>query len=398
MNLLIKNATLDGARADCLIEDGRYTAIAPNLEPPEGTPVLDAGGDYLVPPFYNAHTHCPMNLFRGLADDIPLKPWLEEHIWPAEKRLTAADIRRGAMLSIDEMVASGTVFLNDMYWHEEEVLEAVAERGLRAVIGPCLIDEAPGTLATWALDMLESARRALAALPAEAARRILFAYAPHAIYTVSEKSLKWVAARAREEDAFIHVHAAETKGEFDDCMAAHGMTPVAWLDACGILGPKTVLAHCVWLTDDDCARIAERGCTITHQPCSNYKLCSGRFDYPAAVERHRCRLAIGTDGCASNNNLSMFDEMKLAALNAKAVSGDPTSGKAVDIFRAATRGGAEAFGLDGGRIAVGALGDALLIRKDAPQMTPCTNLVSNLVYSADCSCVAHVVCDGRVLV
>ncbi len=397
MSLLIQNATLNGERADCLIEDGRYTAIAPRVEPPRGATVLDAGGDYLVPPFYNAHTHCPMNLFRGLADDIPLKPWLEEHIWPAESRLTPADIRRGANLSIDEMVASGTVFFNDMYWNEEEILDVVAERGLRAVIGPCLIDDPSGSLAEKSLRSLERVRRALDGLPAEAARRILFAYAPHALYTVSEKSLRWVADRAREEDAFIHIHAAETKGEFDGCLSAHGMTPIAWLDACGILGPKTVLAHCVHLTEDDCARIAERGCTISHQPCSNYKLCSGRFDYPAAVERHRCRLAIGTDGCASNNNLSPFDEMKLAALNAKIVSGDPTSGKAEEIFRAATRGGAEAFGLDGGRIAVGALGDALLIRRDAPQMTPCTNLVSNLVYSADTSCVAHVVCDGRVL-
>ena len=397
MPLLIRNATLDGRAVDCLIDGGVYTAISPSLDAPHGAEVLDAGGDYIVPPFFNAHTHIPMNLFRGLADDIPLMPWLKEHIWPAEAKLTAADIRRGARLAIDEMVRSGTVFFNDLYWHAGEVVEAAAEGGLRAAVGPCLVDEAPGVLAARSLEDLEDTRRRHAALPPEARRRIHLAYAPHAVYTVSGKSLEWIARRARDDDAFLHVHASETKVEFDDCLAAHGMTPVAWLDKCGALGPKTILAHCVWLTDGDRELIAERGCTISHQPCSNAKLCSGAFDYRAAVERAGCRLAIGTDGCASNNNLSMFDEMKFAALNAKAASGDPSCGKAADIFRAATRGGAEAFGLDGGRIAVGALGDALLIRRDAAQMTPCTNLVSNLVYAADTSCVAAVVCDGKVL-
>lgn len=397
MSLLIKNATLNGDLTSCLIEDGIFTQIAPAIEAPEGAETLDARGDYILPPFYNCHTHSPMNLLRGYADDMELFKWLSEHIWPAEAKLTPADIRRGSAMSADEMIKSGTVFFNDMYWNGEETLAVAAETGLRAVIGTCIIEEKPGVVNPRCIESLEKTKAAYAALPADAKRRIKLSYAPHAIYTVSGETLASIAEKARAEDAFIHVHAAETKGEFDDCLKAHGMTPVAWLDKCGILTRKTLLAHCVHLTDDDMALIAERGAVISHQPCSNYKLCSGQFDYKNAVEKHHCRFTIGTDGCASNNNLSMFDEMKFAALNAKIASGDPACGKAADIFDAATRGGAETFGIDGGRIVLGAVGDAMLIRRDATQVTPCHNLVSNLVYAADTSCVSAVICDGKVL-
>lgn len=398
MALLVKNAVLDGEGTDCLIENGVFTAIAPGLEAPVGGEVLDAGGAWIVPPFYNCHTHAPMNLFRGMADDLPLFDWLQNHIWPAEAKLTPADIRRGAEEAVAEMVRTGTVFFNDMYWHSEEILDAAVAAGMRACIGPCIIDGPDGRLKPECMDEVALVKERIAALPERTRRRIRFAYAPHAVYTVSEKSLCAVGEMAAADgESFVHVHVSETAKEVADCKEKYGMSPVALLDRCGLLGRRTVLAHCVHLSQDDMELIAERGATISHQPCSNYKLASGMFDYANAVEKHGCRFTIGTDGSASNNSLSMFGEMKLAALNAKVKSGDPTSGKAEDILKAATAVGAEAFGFDGGRIAVGALGDALLVDPAVPQMKPMRNLASNLVYAADTLCVRAVVCDGKTL-
>ncbi len=395
--LLIKNANLFGTIVDCLIENGIYTVIAPNLTAPPGIPVYDAEENYIVPPFYNGHTHSPMNLLRGYADDLELFTWLSEHIWPKEATLTSDDIRQGALLSTQEMVHTGTVFFNDMYWQSEEGLYAAYKSGMRAIIGLFIIEEAPGKINPKCLASIERTKEAYAALPEEARSRIRLSYAPHAIYTVSGETLTKIAEQAKAEDAFIHIHASETKAEFDNCLRDHGCTPIAWLDKCGILSPKTILAHCVHLTDDDMALIASSKSIISHQPVSNYKLCSGQFDYKNAVEKHHCPFVIGTDGCASNNSLSFFDEMKLAALNAKIASGDPTAGKAEDIFYAATEGAAKAFGINGGKIEVGKVGDALILDRNAPQLTPCHNLISNIVYSADTSVVKATICQGRIL-
>lgn len=398
MSLLIRNALLNGTLTDCLIEGGIFTAVSPSLDAPPDAEVLDAGGAFIAPPFYNCHTHASMNLFRGMADDLELFDWLQNHIWPAEARLTAADIRRGAVDAVREMARSGTVFFNDMYWHEEQVLDVAVESGMRACIGPCLIDGKDGKLTPECLENLRLVKRRISCLPAAARRRIRLAYAPHAVYTVSENSLRMVAEMAAEDqEAFIHVHASETAKEVADCRAKYGISPIALLDRCGLLGERTILAHCVHLSDDDMEIIAARGATISHQPASNFKLCSGVFDYDGVVRRHHCKLAIGTDGAASNNSLSMFGEMRLAALGAKIGSGDPTCGKAEEIFAAATSAGARAFGFGKGRIAVGEPGDAILLDANAPCMRPCHNLASNAVYSADATCVRATICDGRVL-
>jgi 5-methylthioadenosine/S-adenosylhomocysteine deaminase len=175
------------------------------------------------------------------------------------------------------------------------------------------------------------------------------------------------------------------------------MTPIAWLDTCGMLTPKTILAHSIHLTKDDITLIRDRGCVIAHMPCSNLKLASGQFRFHEVAEQNGCRVTIGTDGCASNNNLSMLDEMKFAALSAKGETHSPTAAPAKTVFDCATRHGAEAFGIDAGVIAEGKLADALLIDLQHPLTVPCHNLVSNLVYSADSSCIDTVICDGRVL-
>ena len=394
-SLLIRNARLDKKPTDALIVDGVFQTIAPEIPAPDGIDILDAEGKILAPAFYNAHTHSAMTLFRGYADDMQLFPWLNDYIWPAEAHLTANDVYIGTKLAILEMIRSGTVFFNDMYWYPATTFRAAEEMGMRALIGRFCLEGEPGVVLQRNIDEVAELEQAYEA--SNAKDRLALSYAPHAIYTVCEKNLKKFAEQAKAAGAMIHVHAAETKKEVDDCLEAHGMSPIAWLDHCGILTPKTILAHCVHLFEDDIRLIKERGSVIAHMPSSNYKLCSGDLKFKQAYEEGGCRMTIGTDGCASNNNLSMFDEMKLAALSAKLRSGDPSSGRASDILKIATEYGAAAFGIHGGVIAEGYAGDAILFDGDLPCMVPESHLDANIVYSADTSCVDSVVCAGRVL-
>lgn len=392
--VLIRHACLNGRETDLFIKDGVFHRIAPILACQADT-VLEAAGKIIVPPFYNCHTHAGMTLLRGYADDMELFTWLNRYIWPAEARLKPDDIYHGTRLAILEMIRSGTLFFNDMYWHSEAALRAVEEMGVRAALGRLFIEESVGKIS----DRNISGNAALEARyhDSPARNRVLLTYAPHAIYTVSGETLREIAQQATAEGAFIHTHVAETRQEVTDCHKAHDMSPVAWLDACGILGPKTVLAHCVHLTADDIALIRDRGATVVHMPWSNAKLASGQFDYRTVVEEGSCRFAIGTDGCASNNSLSMFGEMKAAALLAKLGANDPACAKDTSIWEAATRGGAAAFGLNAGIIAEGALADALLLNPDNPLLVPNHHLAANMVYSADSSCVDSAICAGRVL-
>ena len=389
-SLLIRNATLNGAAVDALILDGVFTEIAQSIKPPSDVAVLDAGGKILAPAFYNAHTHSAMSIMRGLADDLRLEVWLNEHIWPFEAKLTEDDVRRGVRLAAEEMIRSGTVFFNDMYWMPDIALQVADEMGLRAVIGSCLISN-PLAAFTRAEELEEAYRHV------RHKNLLALAHAPHAVYSTNERLLRETAEKARADGRFIHVHASETRAEVDGCLNDHGMTPISWLDHCGLVTERTILAHGVHLTDDDIRIIRERRAVVVHNPCSNYKLCSGQFDFRRVYEQGGCRVALGTDGCASNNNLSFFDEMKLAAFNAKIQSGDPECGRATDIWRIATRGGAEAFGLNAGEIAVGKLGDAILLDPSVPALNPLHNLASALVYAADTFCVDTVICDGRIL-
>ncbi len=392
--LLIRKARLEGRETDLLIKDGVFARIASRIES-VATPVLEAQGMLIVPAFYNAHTHAAMTLLRGYADDMELHSWLNDFIWPAEARMTSEDIYHGTRLAILEMIRTGTVFFNDMYWHAEATLRAVEEMGVRAAIGRLVIEESPGRILDCNRVSMEALESAHKVSPARV--RILLTHAPHAVYTVSGATLRDIAARAMDAGEFLHIHASETRREVEECLRTNGSTPIAWLDECGILGPRTLLAHCVHLTEDDIARVRDRGAVVVHMPCSNLKLVSGVFDYQATCERGKCRVSLGTDGCASNNSLSMFDEMKLAALSAKMRSGEPTCGKDTEIWSIATRGGAQAFGLHAGVIAEGASADALLLDPEHPMLVPEHSLAANLVYSADSSCVDTVLCAGRIL-
>ena len=390
--LMLKNVILNGTLTDIAISGKRFAKIAPGQDT-AGYQVIDGKGRFAVlPPFYNTHNHAAMTLLRGYADDMELFTWLHDYIWPAEAKLTGEDIYDGTRLAILEMIKSGTVFFADMYWNQSDTVRAVIEMGVRASIGMLFICDGNGELLERNREGNNKLLKAAESFPEE----LSLSCAPHAVYTVSEKVLREVAQISRERDLMVHIHASETRREVEECLANHNMTPIAWLDHLGLLTEKTLLAHCTHLSAEDISLIAERKSVIAHMPVSNMKLCSGSFNLTAAVNGG-CRVTIGTDGCSSNNNLSMLEEMKFAALLAKQTADDPEAGKDALIFDLATRCGAEAFGIDAGVIAEGKLADAVLVDLNNPQMVGDYNLIANMVYSADSSVIDTVICGGRVL-
>ena len=385
--LLLKGVLHDGRVRNILIEDKRFKDLDAPAEVAEAQ-VFDASGSAILPAMYNTHTHAAMTLLRGYADDMPLQKWLQEYIWPFEDKLTPEDIRKGSEIAVREMVQSGTVFFNDMYFDVEETIDIVNRTGTRAAIG---------------ITVMENHSKAVTREKREFIRhwqdptggRVRLVMAPHAIYTVGERKLRDSAEFAREHGMLLHIHLSETVKEVEDCLIEHGTTPVRYLDSIGFLGPDVIAAHCVHVDDEEAAILAERGVTVSHCPCSNMKLGSGVFPYSRLMQAG-CRITLGTDGASSGNNLDLREAMKFAALLAKS-GGDPELLPAEEVFRWATRSGAEAFGIDAGVIAEGKLADCLLIDLTDIRMQPCHHLVSNFVYSADSRCIKHVLCDGRIV-
>ena len=390
MSILIKNVSLNGKTTDIAVRGTRIAEIAPGIAG-SFDQVIDGSHYAALPPFYNTHCHAAMTLLRGIADDMELFEWLNDHIWPAEAKLTDEDIYWGTRLACLEMIKSGTVFFNDMYFHPAETIRAVEDAGIRAAVGMIVLDVNPDANAAFQRD-----NEAVWADRFKMSDRIQLAWSPHAIYTVSEANLKLVAEKAAEMKVRVHIHLSETAREVEDCRMKHRCSPVEYLDRLGLLSHMTLAAHAVHLSDPDIELLARRGVYLAYNPCSNYKLSSGRFRFRKLLDSG-CKVAFGTDGCASNNNLMMFDEMKVGALGAKQEFGGPTACHAEELFQAATRTGAEAFGIDAGVIAPGRLADIMLIDLDTPMMVADHNLISNVVYAADSSCVATLVCNGKVL-
>jgi 5-methylthioadenosine/S-adenosylhomocysteine deaminase len=386
-SILIRQVLLDGRKTCILIRRDRFA----DLDAPADTPadrVIEADGLAILPSFFNTHTHAAMTLMRGYADDKPLQEWLEQDIWPFEARMTPEDIRHGNELAVREMAAGGTTFFNDMYFDPEEAVSAVEASGLRAAIGITVLDNHPKSQAEALRDYIKNWKDPTGG-------RIQLVLAPHSVYTVSTERLKRCANFARHQGLLLHIHLSETRSEVENCIKAHGTTPVRYLEKIGFLGQDVIAAHCVHVDAEEWKILAKRGVTVAHCPCSNMKLGSGRFPYELALDSS-CRITLGTDGVSSNNNLDMREEMKFAALLAK-LSGDASLLPAGEVFRWATKNGAGFFGIDAGEIAVGKQADAVLIDLGAPQMKPCHNLISNWVYAADSSCVRHTLCAGRVL-
>lgn len=391
MSILIKEVELNGKTADVLIAGNRFKQIGLNLEA-SGAQVLDGRGKAILPTFVNMHTHASMTLMRSYADDLNLHDWLENYIWPMEAKLDEEDIYHGARLACLEMIKSGTTCFNDMYWHYHGIARAVEEMGLRAVLSSVFIDFNDVSKATEQRELTER----LFGETKEYSDRISFALGPHAIYTVSKESLKWVTRFAAEKNVPIHIHISETQKEVDDCLSLYGLRPVQWLDKIGLLGPNVIAAHVVHVTDEEIGILARNGVKVVHCPVSNMKLASGKFPFKK-MQAKGVEIALGTDGCSSNNNLDMMEEMKVAALQAKLLHNDPTLLSANTAFEMATLHGAKALGLEGGRIAEGQLADCMLVDLSNHRLAPGYHLESDMVYSADTSCIDTVICDGRIL-
>ena len=323
MSLYVDGALLRGEPVGMRVADGVIAEIGPEVESGEGDEVLDGSGTALARGLVNGHTHAAMTLFRGYGDDLPLMEWLERWIWPAEAKLTDDDVYWGTRLACVEMIRTGTVCFWDMYWRAGSTARAVAEAGIRAVIGAPLIDTGEGVGIGGVRDAAARSLDAVAATEAE--DRISGALAPHSIYAVSEDSLRWVAETAAERALPVHIHLSETEKEVLDCVEAHGVRPAAYLDGLGLLGPRTVLAHGVWFDDAELDLVAERGATVITTPVANMKLAvGGPFRYPAARERG-VRVGLGTDGPGSNNSLDLLSDAKHFALVQKHAAGDPAA-------------------------------------------------------------------------
>jgi 5-methylthioadenosine/S-adenosylhomocysteine deaminase len=342
-----------------------------------------------IPGLVNGHTHAAMTLFRGYADDLPLMEWLERHIWPAEARLGEEDVYWGTRLACLEMIRSGTVAFWDMYWHPAATARAVRDAGLRAVIAAPLID---GGDPAGTAKLREDAERSLEELAAEAAEpgggRISPALAPHAIYSVSADSLRWIAETASERELPVHIHLSETEEEVEDCVEAHGLRPAAYLDSLGLLGPRTLLAHGVWLDRSELELIAERGATVVTNPIANLKLAVGRvFPYRDA-RQSGVAVGLGTDGAGSNNSLDLLADLKTFALLQKHEARDPAALPADEALAVAEGRHSPLLEPDPG--------DHLLVHADAPELS-LGELEAGLVYSGSGGVVDTTVVDGRAL-
>lgn len=364
------------------VRDGLIEAVLPIAEAAQrfaGYERVDLPGHALIPGLVNAHTHAAMSLLRGIADDLPLMRWLQEHVWPAEsKHVSPQFVKDGTLIACAEMLRGGVTCMNDMYFFPEAALEAVLESGMRAALGLIAV-EFPSA---YAADPDQYLAKGLALRDEWREHpRLSFCLAPHAPYTVSDATFRKVAQLANELDLPVHVHVHETVQEIDRSLAEHGERPLARLARLGLLGPNLISVHSVHLEPAEIALLARHGSSVVHCPSSNLKLASGLAPV-AALAAAGVNIALGTDGAASNNRLDLFQEMRSAALLAKAVANDAAAMPAHAALRAATLGGATALGLEAriGSIVPGKAADLAAVEFDSLELQPTFDVVSHLVY------------------
>jgi 5-methylthioadenosine/S-adenosylhomocysteine deaminase len=405
IDILVTNGSLLVMdEADTLLENGAV-AIAGNSIVAAGSSadfagcasktVIDARGGIIMPGLVNTHTHAAMTCFRGLADDLDLMTWLNDHIFPAEAKLTSERVYAGALLACAEMILSGTTCFADMYLFEDAVAQAAKDAGMRAVVGEVLYDfPSPNygavengfsytadLMAKWRDDPL-----------------VTVAVEPHSPYLCAPELLAEAEALSAANNAPLIIHVAETRSETESIRSAYGKTPVAHLAEIGLLSPRLVACHCVVLSEEDIAVLKENNVKVSHNPESNMKLAAGVAPVPRLLSEGVC-VGLGTDGCTSNNDLDMFSEMDTAAKIHKVTASDPTVMDARTVLRMATIEGARVLGLDGvtGSLEKGKRADVIVVDTDKPHLTPLYDARSHLVYAAGGSDVAAAIVEGRLV-
>jgi 5-methylthioadenosine/S-adenosylhomocysteine deaminase len=359
-----------------------------------GAPRVSLPGHALIPGLINLHTHAAMALMRGLADDRPLMDWLQNHIWPVETRLVNEGfVRDGTLIAGAEMLRGGVTCFNDMYFYPEAAARSALEAGMRAALGVIVI-EMPSAYASDAQDYLSKGLATRDELKQE--KLLSFCIAPHAPYTVSDKTFERIAVLQGELELPLHIHVHETRDEIEQSIARHGVRPLARLQALGLVDASLIAVHAVHLTEQEITLLAEKGCHVAHCPSSNLKLASG-IASPVSLLQNGVNVALGTDGAASNNRLDMFGEMRLAALLAKGAGGDPTLLPAHLALEMATIRAARALGLEDriGSLVPGKRADMTAVHLEAPELLPCYDPLSHLVYAAGREHVTHVWVDGE---
>jgi 5-methylthioadenosine/S-adenosylhomocysteine deaminase len=379
------------------VRDGRIAEVGDAQSLLQANPAarrVDLPTHVLIPGLVNLHTHASMALMRGLADDLPLMEWLTQHIWPAEgKHVSEEFVHDGTLLACAELIRGGVTCMNDMYFFPEQTARAAVQAGMRAAVGLICL-EFPTAYASDAQDYL---RKGLAMRDAWRHEALLsFCMAPHAPYTVSDRSFEQISVYASELEIPIHMHVHETQDEIGQSLSQHGVRPVERLHRLGLLGPGLIAVHAVHLEAAEIALLAEQGCHVAHCPSSNLKLASGIAPV-AALHEAGVNVGLGTDGAASNNRLDMFEEMRLAALVAKAVSGKPTSVPAQHALEMATIAPARALGLEQeiGSIEPGKSADLTAVNLGDLELSPCYHPMSHLVYAAGRDAVTDVWVRGQ---
>ena len=376
------------------LEGNRIASLSTSpLAAQPGDVELDGGGKLALSGFINAHTHLAMVLFRGLADDVPLQTWLEDHVWPIERQLQPEDIYWCTLLGIAEGIRSGTTAFIDMYFHCDQVARAVEESGVRAIlsygmIAPSLEDRGAAELAT--------SRSLIKQWHGQADGRIQVALAPHSVYTCGQDVWCTSIEMAQELEVSLHTHLSETRDEVDNCHAKTGTSPVRYLHNLGAFSVPTLAAHCVHVDEADIAILADCPVTVAHCPKSNAKLGSGIAPV-AAMKRAGVCVAIGTDGAASNNRLDMVEELRAAWMLQRAYHEDPALLPSCDVVSMAVNAARSMFALPGNGLSAGAPADVVLIDTDRIHTTPSHDAAAMLAYATNSGDVTDVYVDGKAL-
>ena len=397
MNILLKNIVCNGTVSDIYIEGSVIARIVTSADDPcgqipaSGVEVVDCQGKTAMPAFVNMHTHAGMSLMRGIEEDVPLKEWIDR-IWEVESHIDGDFVYHATKVACLEMIKSGTVTFNDQYWFPLMARKAAVEMGLRPVISYVVLDHNNKEEAEFQKD--ECVRTYEESLGWKDGG--LFSMAFHAIYSVSEEMMLWSAEFARKHGLKLHIHLSETEKEVRDCMAGHnGLSPVEYLDRLGILGPDVIAAHTLWLSDEDVRILGERKVNCVHNINSNTKLASGyRFRYNELRDAG-ANVCIGTDGCASSNNLDMLEALKTTALFQKAWRENPKALPLYELISLATRNGADALGLDTGRLEAGMQADICIVNTDSSFFLSPGSFLSNFIYSAHSDCIDSLISMGR---